>query len=99
MAMLIISNALVFQSSLARKPDLENVPSLSELTAEYGQLDSDEILRAWREIQKVNYAPIFNVAYNIVDTLAADDKLVGEILSVAARYCPRIGKDGTCTRT
>ena len=82
MAMLIISNALVFQSSLARKPDLEAVPSLSELTADYGHLDSDEVLRAWREIQKVNYAPIFNVAYNLVETLAADDKLVGEILSV-----------------
>ena len=94
MAMLIISNALVFQSSLARKPDLETVPSLSELTANYGQLDSDEVLRAWREIQKVNYAPIFNVAYNLVETLAADDKLVGEILSVlrdTARELERMG--------
>ena len=94
MAMLIISNALVFQSSLARKPDLETVPLLSELTADYGQLDSDEILRAWREIQKVNYAPIFNVAYNLVETLAADDKLVGEILSVlrdTARELERMG--------
>ncbi len=94
MAMLIISNALVFQSSLARKPDLENVPSLSELTAEYGQLDSDEILRAWREIQKVNYAPIFNVAYNLVETLAADDKLVGEILSVLRDTAREIEKMG-----
>ena len=94
MAMLIISNALVFQSSLARKPDLETVPSLSELTADYGQLDSDEVLRAWREIQKVNYAPIFNVAYNLVEVLAADDKLVGEILSVlrdTARELERMG--------
>ena len=94
MAMLIISNALVFQSSLARKPDLETVPSLSELTANYGQLDSDEVLRAWRDIQKVNYAPIFNVAYNLVETLAADDKLVGEILSVlrdTARELERMG--------
>ena len=94
MAMLIISNALVFQSSLARTPDLETVPSLSELTADYGQLDSDEVLRAWREIQKVNYAPIFNVAYNLVETLAADDKLVGEILSVlrdTARELERMG--------
>ncbi len=94
MAMLIISNALVFQSSLARKPDLENVPSLSELTAEYGQLDSDEILRAWREIQKVNYAPIFNVAYNIVETLAADDKLVGGILSVLRDTARELEKMG-----
>ncbi len=94
MAMLIIGNALVFQSSLARKPDLENVPSLSELTAEYGQLDSDEILRAWREIQKVNYAPIFNVAYNIVETLAADDKLVGEILRVLRDTARELEKMG-----
>ena len=80
MAMLIISNALVFQSSLARKPDLETVPSLSELTADYGQLDSDEVLRAWREIQRSTTLRIFNVAYNLVETLAADDRLVGEVL-------------------
>ena len=94
MAMLIISNALVFQSSLARKPDLEGVPSLSELTADYGQLDSDEVLSAWREIQKVNYAPIFNVAYNLVETLAADDKLVGEILSVLRDTARELEKMG-----
>ena len=94
MAMLIISNALVFQSSLARKPDLEAVPSLSELTAHYGQLDSDEVLRAWREIQKINYAPIFNVAYNLVETLAADDKLVGEILSVLRDTARELEKMG-----
>ncbi len=94
MAMLIISNALVFQSSLARKPDLETVPSLSELTADYGQLDSDEILRAWREIQKVNYAPIFNVAYNLVEVLVADDKLVGEILSVLRDTARELEKMG-----
>ena len=94
MAMLIISNALVFQSSLARKPNLENVPSLSELTADYGQLDSDEVLRAWRAIQKVNYAPIFNVAYNLVQTLSADDKLVGEILSVLRDTARELEKMG-----
>ncbi len=94
MAMLIISNALVFQSSLARKPDLEAVPSLSELTTDYGQLDSDEILRAWREIQKVNYAPIFSVAYKLVETLAADDKLVGEILSVLRDTARELEKMG-----
>ncbi len=82
MAMLIISNALVFQSYLGRTPALENVPSLSELIADYGQLDSDEVLKAWRTIQKVNYAPIFNVAYQLVQILSADDKLVGKVLNV-----------------
>ncbi len=94
MAMLIISNALVFQSSIARKPDLENVPSLSEFTTTYGHLDSDEVLRAWREIQKVNYAPIFNVAYTLVETLAADDRLVGEILSVLRDTARELEKMG-----
>ena len=84
----------MFQSSLARKPDLETVPSLSELTADYGQLDSDEVLHAWREIQKINYAPIFNVAYNLVETLAADDKLVGEILSVLRDTARELEKMG-----
>ena len=94
MAMLIISNALVFQSSLARKPDLESVPSLSELTADYGKLDSDDVLSAWREIQKVNYAPIFNVAYNLVETLAADDELIGEILNVLRNTARDLEKMG-----
>ena len=94
MAMLIISNALVFQSSLARTPDLEAVPSLSEFSTDYGQLDSDEVLRAWREIQKINYAPIFNVAYDLVETLAADDKLVGEILSVLRDTARELEKMG-----
>jgi len=94
MAMLIISNALVFQSSLARTPDLEAVPSLSEFTADYDQLNSDEVLRAWREIQKINYAPIFNVAYNLVETLAADDKLVGEVLRVLRDTARELGRMG-----
>ena len=82
MAMLIISNALVFQSYLSRTPALEDVPSLSELIADYGQLDSDEVLKAWRAIQAVNYAPIFSVAYALVKTLSADDNLVGKVLNV-----------------
>ena len=94
MAMLIISNALVFQSSVARTPDLEAVPSLSEFTADYDQLNSDEVLRAWREIQKINYAPIFNVAYNLVETLAADDKLVGEVLRVLRDTARDLGRMG-----
>ncbi len=94
MAMLIISNALVFQSSLARKPDLETVPSLSELASEYGQLDSDEILRTWQEILNVNYAPIFNVAYNLVKTIAADDRLVGDILKVLRDTARELEKMG-----
>ena len=94
MAMLIISNALVFQSYLSRTPALEDVPSLSELIADYGQLDSDEVLKAWRAIQAVNYAPIFSVAYALVKTLSADDNLVGKVLNVlrnTARDLERMG--------
>ena len=55
MAMLIIGNAFIFQSSLAGKPELEDVPSLSRLYSQNGLLDSDLVFEAWYTIQTVNY--------------------------------------------
>lgn len=82
MAMLIIGNAFIFQSLLARKPDLEAVPSLSEITEEYGKLSVPEILEAWRRIQKINYTPIFGVADKLVRVLRGDDQLAGGVLRI-----------------
>ena len=47
MAMLIITNAFVFQSSLARKPGLEDVPALGQLRALNQRLNTMYILEAW----------------------------------------------------
>ena len=82
MAMLIIGNAFVFQSLLARKPDLETVPSLSELSEEYGHLSVTEVLQAWEDIREINYTPIFGVADRLVRVLQGDDRLAGDVLGI-----------------
>lgn len=80
MAMLIITNAFVFQSSLARKPGTENVPALGQLNSLNQRLNVLQVLEAWERIYLVNYRPIFAVAINIVRSLASDDELVGQVL-------------------
>ena len=82
MAMLIIGNAFVFQSLLARRPDLETVPSLSELSEEYGHLSVAEVLQAWEDIREINYTPIFGVADRLVRVLRGDDRLAGDVLGI-----------------
>ena len=80
MAMLIITNAFVFQSSLARKPGLEDVPALGQLNSLNQRLNVLHILEAWDAICRVNYLPIFEVATQLVNALASDDELVGQVL-------------------
>ena len=80
MAMLIITNAFVFQSTLARKPGLEAVPALGQLRAINERLNALYILEAWALIYQVNYRPIFDVAKKLVKALASDDELVGRVL-------------------
>ena len=80
MAMLIITNAFVFQSTLARKPDLEKVPALGQLRAINERLNARYILEAWDRIYQVNYRPIFDVAMKLVNVLASDEELVGRVL-------------------
>ena len=80
MTMLIITNAFVFQSTLARKQGLEDVPALGQLRSLNQRLDVAHILEAWNRIYRVNYRPIFDVATRLVKALASDDELVGLIL-------------------
>ena len=81
MAMLIITNAFVFQSALAGTPEMDAVPSLGQLQTIGEQLNTDEVLNAWDVIRQVNYRPIFDVAYRLTkEVLATDDKLVGQVL-------------------
>ena len=80
MAMLIITNAFVFQSTLARKPSLEEVPALGQLRAMNQRLNAMYILEAWDRIYQVNYRPIFDVATKLVNALASDEELVGRVL-------------------
>ena len=90
MAMLIITNAFVFQSSLAGTPGMENVPSLRRLRGIEERLNSDAILGAWDNIRQVNYRPIFDVAYDLIVALSTDDSLVGQVLWLLRNTAQRL---------
>ena len=79
MAALIITDAFVFQSSLAGKAEMESVHSLRQLlpTVNYADVIAD-----WHTILKVNYRPIFEDARDVVEALATDDRLVKPILTL-----------------
>ena len=83
MAMLIITNAFVFQSALAGTPEMEAVPSLGQLQTGEEPLNVNEVLNAWEVVRQVNYRPIFDVAYRLTEeVLATDDALVGQVLQI-----------------
>ena len=79
MAALIITDAFVFQSSLAGKTGMESVHSLRQLLPKVNYAD---VVADWNTILKVNYRPIFEDARNLVEVLATDDRLVTHILTL-----------------
>ena len=79
MAALIITDAFVFQSSLAGKAEMESVRSLRQLLP---IIDYADVIEDWNTILKVNYRPIFEDARNLVEALATDDRLVKPILTL-----------------
>ena len=86
MAMLIMTNAFVFQSSLAGKPEMERVASLAQLTTDSdASLTYSDVLKDWNIIHEVNYRHIFDVARQLVHAIATDDELVGRIVSILSR--------------
>ena len=95
MAMLIITNAFVFQSSLAGKPEMEQVSSLAQLTVdEDTPIKYSDVLKDWNIIREVNYRHIFDVARQLVHVIATDDKLVNRILSILCRAAHELVSGG-----
>ena len=95
MAMLIITNAFVFQSSLAGKPEMEQVSSLAHLTTDTDTpISYSDVLKDWNIIHAVNYRHIFDVARQLVDAIATDDELVGKVLSILCRAARELVSKG-----
>ena len=83
MAMLIITNAFVFQSALAGKPEMENVLSLKRMLADTAKrLRYGKVIAGWNIILKVNYRPIFHVAKRLITAIATDDELIDRVLAI-----------------
>ena len=82
MAMLIVTNAFVFQSVLAGKPEMEKVLSLKRMLSDNAKrLRYERVIAGWDIILKVNYRPIFHVARRLITAIATDDELVDRILA------------------
>ena len=82
MAMLIVTNAFVFQSVLAGKPEMERVMSLKRMLSDNAKrLRYEQVIAGWNIILKVNYRPIFHVAKRIIEAIATDDELVDRVLA------------------
>ncbi len=82
MAMLIVTNAFVFQSVLAGKPEMGSVMSLKRMLSDNAKrLRYEQVIAGWDIILKVNYRPIFHVAKRIIEAIATDDELVDRILA------------------
>ena len=83
MAMLIVTNAFVFQSVLAGKPELERVMSLKRMLSDNAKrLRYEQVIEGWDIILKVNYRPIFHVAKRLIAAIATDDELVDRVLAI-----------------
>ena len=82
MAMLIVTNAFVFQSVLAGKPEMERVMSLKRMLSDNAKrVQYEQVIAGWDIILKVNYRPIFHVAKRLIEAIATDDELVDRILA------------------
>ena len=82
MAVLIVTNAFVFQSVLAGKPEMKRVMSLKRMLSDDAKrLKYDQVIAGWDIILKVNYRPIFHVAKRIVAAIATDDELIDRVLA------------------
>ena len=79
MAALIITDAFVFQSSLAGSPQMENVRSLGQRLR---NMNSADVITDWNAILTVNYQPIFEDARDLVEALDTADTLVKPILTL-----------------
>lgn len=79
MAALIITDAFVFQSSLAGSMEMENVRSLGQLLR---SMNSADVITDWNAILTVNYQPIFEDARDLVEALDTADNLVRPILTL-----------------
>ncbi|RKU08693.1 hypothetical protein C6501_16260 [Candidatus Poribacteria bacterium] len=86
MAMLIITNAFVFQSALAGKLEMKDVLSLTQMLSDKARrLRYDQVLTGWNIILNVNYRPIFYVAKRLIEAIATDDELIDRVLAILCR--------------
>ena len=89
MAMTIVTNAIVFQESLAGSRGIDSIES--QRTAS-GRIDHAAVLAEWRKVLAINYYPIFDVAHRIVQCMPTG--LASDTLDRLAETAQELIRDG-----
>ena len=63
MAMAVVANALIFHTAIA---GTHGILTLDQLRSTIGDLAKTDVLSAWREILRINYWPIFDIAVRVM---------------------------------
>ena len=63
MAMAVVANALIFHTAIA---GTHGIRTLDQLRSASGDLAKTDVLDAWREILRINYWPIFDIAMRVM---------------------------------
>ena len=94
MGVAIIINAAIFQSHLSKiNPD---IPSPAQM-CQTEEVDSLTVGRLWRDILKINYLPIFQLARQLIISIKSDklcDDLLQQVFQTATKVAKQIGSQG-----
>ena len=92
MAMAILLDALLFQAAIA---GIQDIPDLSALrTTRRGQVKK-RVLEAWERVLDINYWPIFEIAYDLLNVIPERD--TGRLLEGLIDAASRLAGLGTTT--
>ena len=86
MAMTVIANAFVFHEALTGWRGIRGCAELRQEAA--GVLTQDTVLDEWRNILRINYWPIFDIACRLVAPM--DPRTASQILDVLSRTAARL---------
>lgn len=86
MAMAILTNALLFEESVAHGPEgLSSVRTRDELRALRGGMSKAVVIAEWKKILVVNYWAIFDIAERMLSVIPAQDaRAINERLAATA---------------
>ena len=92
MAMAVAANALILHTAIA---GTHGISTLDQLRSASGDLAKTDVLSAWRDILKINYWPIFDIAMRVMDPIP--DGVANGILKQLSMVAGRLAGLGVTT--